>query len=84
MATIKVKVLRGFFDGKTALKPGDIVTLSVSLAHQAKDAHKVEFLPEEPKIEVPKAKEKPIAPVSEEEKPDEVKSEEKSKKYGKY
>jgi hypothetical protein len=47
--TKRVKVLRGFFDGKNRLKPGDIVTLSASLAHQAKDAGKVEFLPEEPK-----------------------------------
>ena len=44
-----VKVLRGFFDGKNSLKPGDIVSLPIGLAAQAKDARKVEFLPEEPK-----------------------------------
>jgi len=48
VATIRVKVLRGFFDGKTSLKPGDIVTINSSLARQAKEANKVVFLPEEP------------------------------------
>jgi len=92
--TKTVKVLRGFFDGKNSLKPGDIVTLSASLARQAKDAHKIEYMPDEPKpskVESPKAEVRVIAPDPESEKPEEANPEgsnpepkEKSKKYGKY
>ena len=88
VATIKVKVLRGFYDGKNILKPGDIVNLPIGLAHQAKDSHKVEFLPDEKPPEVkPEATKK--SEILEEAKPEEAKPEElnselrtKHKKYG--
>lgn len=84
--TKRVKVLRGFYDGKTVLKPGDIVILPAILARQAKDGNKVEYLPDEPeplKVDPPKAASKAVAPTVEHEKSEEVKPEEKHKKYGK-
>jgi len=80
--TKMVKVLRGFFDGKNSLKPGEIVALPIGLAMQAKDARKVEFMPEEskpPKVESLKIQEKIIAPEVKSEKPEEVKPELKDK-----
>ena len=90
VATIKVKVLRGFYDGKTSLKPGEIVNMGVNLAHQAREAHKVEFLPEDPPpFKVKEAQPVEKAEISEEAKPEDLKSDElspepktKHKKYG--
>jgi len=63
--TKMVKVLRGFFDGKNSLKPGEIVALPIGLAMQAKDARKVEFMPEEPKAtETKMGKTEPAKAVS--------------------
>jgi hypothetical protein len=84
--TQKVKVLRGFYDGKTVLKPGDILNLPELLARQAKDGGKVEFLLNDPppvKVEPPKVEKKAVALVGDSEKAEEVKTEEKHKKYGK-
>lgn len=85
VATIKVKVLRGFYDGKNSLKPGEIVNLPANLAYQARESHKVEFMPEDPPPL--KAKETQIAEKtegSEEAKSDESNPEPKTKhkKYG--
>jgi len=87
VATIKVKVLRGFYDGKTSLKPGEIVNMGANLAHQAKEAHKVEFLPADPPSVEPLPATK--AEIPEEAKPEDFKSDElnpepktKHKKYG--
>ena len=87
MATIKVKVLRGFYDGKNSLKPGEIVYMGANLARQAKEAHKVEFLPADPPPVEPLVATK--AEITEEAKPEEAKPDElnpeprtKHKRYG--
>jgi hypothetical protein len=80
----RVKILRGFYDGKKSLQPGEIVNLPANLAYQAREAHKVEFLPNPPEeIKVPPVGMK--AETQEEMKPEKLNPEpkEKHRKYGK-
>ena len=61
----RVKILRSFRDGKDDLPKDAIVRIPKWLAVQAKEANKVEFLPEEPKpVEAKMGKTEPAKAIS--------------------